>query len=423
MENEHIRIREGLDIPVSGDPEQAVYPGQPLFEDKYDPAVCYSSPGRGHVVAINRGARRALDSVVVRIEENGAEGASFKPLSLDEIRTINGDQAAIRLQQSGLWTAFRTRPFSRVPLSGTRPNSLFVTAIDTRPLAANPAVVIAKEQAAFIAGLQVLTSLTDGTVFLCTKPQSPFENPDIDGVRHVSFSGPHPAGLAGTHIHFLDPVDMGHVAWHIGYQDVIAIGFLFISGAISTGRVVALGGDGVGQPRLVSTRLGASTGELLEGSLLNARECRVVSGSVLDGRTAVNNLAFLGRYHQQVSVIHEGGKRRLLGWAGLFPRRYTATASLIRKKRPKQKWAFTTSQNGRFTGMIPLRAFEKLTPLDILPSLLFRALMVRDTDQAQALGCLELDEEDLALCSFVCPAKYDYGTVLRVNLDQIEKEG
>jgi Na+-transporting NADH:ubiquinone oxidoreductase subunit A len=449
-----IRIKNGLNVPVKGEPEQSVYPGpgirqvalcgpdypglkprllisegdavglgQPLFCDKRDPAVSYASPGKGKVIAINRGARRVLESVVVRLEENQVKDECFDPLSADQIGALDGDEAAERLLQSGLWTALRTRPFSRVPFSGSRPRSIFVTAVDTRPLAANPAVVIEKNAAGFATGLQVLSSLTNGNIFLCTAPDSGIAIAGIDRLRHAEFSGPHPAGLPGTHIHFLDPVGAERTAWHIGYQDVIAIGALFSSGTIETGRIIALGGDGVTQPRLLKTRLGASIEELLAGSLLDVRECREVSGSVLDGRAAQGNLAFMGRYHQQVSVIHEGGDRSLLGWTGLFPRRYTAAPALLRKTGQKQKRNFTTSQNGRFTGMIPLRAFDKVVPLDILPAPLFRALMVKDTDQAQALGCLELDEEDLALCSFVCPAKYDYGAVLRINLDQIEKEG
>lgn len=454
MAVENIRIKDGLNIPITGEPEQRIHPGprikhvalcgpdypglkprllvsegdevtlgQPLFADKRDPPVQYASPAGGTVVAVNRGARRALHSVVVRVQENGAGDLRYEPATRDDSRSLDGNEVAARLMQSGLWTAFRTRPFSRVPLSGTRPRSIFVTAIDTRPLSADPVVVIEKNSAAFRAGLRVLTALTDGDLFLCTAPGSALETDDVQRLRRAEFAGPHPAGLPGTHIHFLDPVAADRVAWHIGYQDVIAIGTLFSAGTIETGRVVALAGDGVIQPRLITTRLGASTTELLEGSLLDVRECRAISGSVLDGRAADGSLAFLGRYHQQVSVIHEGGDRHLFGWTGLFPRRYTAARTLLRKTGQKRKRAFTTSQNGRFTGMIPLRAFDKVIPLDILPSPLFRAMMVRDTDQAQALGCLELDEEDLALCSFVCPAKYDYGSILRINLDQIEKEG
>jgi Na+-transporting NADH:ubiquinone oxidoreductase subunit A len=173
----------------------------------------------------------------------------------------------------------------------------------------------------------------------------------------------------------------------------------------------------------VTTRLGASTDDLTINELAHDQSYRVISGSVLNGRTAVGHNAFLGRYHNQLSVIGDGDKSRLLGWLGLVMNRYTASSVFFRRKNHFIKRSFTTAQNGDFSAMLPVDTFERILPLDILPSPLLRALMVRDTDQAQALGCLELDEEDLALCSFVCPAKYDYGTVLRTNLDQIEKEG
>ncbi len=448
-------IKQGLDIPVAGAPEQAIhegpsvrrfalcgpdYPGlkprmlveagdevvlgQPLFIDKRDPAVPYTSPGSGRVVAVNRGARRRLESVVVEESESQRPGEqSFEPVTAEAIDSLPLEAVAERLRSAGLWTAFRTRPFSHVPHSDTRPHSLFVTAIDTRPLAADPRLVIEPARDAFEAGLRALARLQPQRLYLCTAPGWPFELPPLEWLRHAEFSGPHPAGLPGTHIHLLEPVGAERVAWHIAYPDVIAIGRLFTEGRIAPERVVALGGEGIERPRLVRTRQGASLTELLEGSLSCPGECRVVTGSVLCGRTAEKALSFLGRYHHQVAVIREGGDKHLFGWTGLFPRRYTAAPTLLRKTGHRRKAAFTTAQNGRYSGMIPMRAFDKVTPLDILPSPLFRALMVRDTDQAQALGCLELDEEDLALCEFLCPAKNDYGGALRINLDQIEREG
>ena len=397
--------------------------GQPLFVDKRDPQVQYCSPGQGTVTAINRGARRVLESVVIRLKDSGADDVCFDPLSDQQMSTLDRDQVAGRLQQSGLWTAFRTRPFSRVPPSFSSPCSIFVTAIDTRPFAADPALVVRDDSAAFVSGLRVLPLLTAGSVYLCTGPGWNIETPDIERLQTVEFSGPHPAGLPGTHIHHLDPVGADRVAWHIAYQDVIAIGKLFTSGSIHTTRVIALGGDCLEKPRLVKTKLGASIDELLDGEIRCPDDCRVISGSVLGGRSASGGLAYLGRYHHQVTVIREGGDKHLFGWVGLFPRRYTAALARLPGVGQERKQSFSTSQNGRFSGMIPIRVFEKVMPLDILPSPLFRALMVKDTDQAQALGCLELDEEDLALSSFVCPAKYDYGRVLRINLDQIEREG
>jgi Na+-transporting NADH:ubiquinone oxidoreductase subunit A len=252
----------------------------------------------------------------------------------------------------------------------------------------------------------LLPLLTKGIVFLCTSPEWDINTPAVDRLETTTFSGPHPAGLAGTHIHHLYPAGPGRVVWQIDYQDVIAIGKLFSTGSLPASRVVALGGECLARPRLVKTHLGASLNELLADGVSQYEGFRVLSGSVLDGRTANAGLAYLGRYHNQVSVIPEGGQRRLFGWLG---------------RTRKRRWS--TSQNGRFSGMIPMPVFEQVIPLDILPAALFRALLVKDSDQARALGCLELDEEDLALCGYLCPAKTDYGHALRISLDQIEREG
>lgn len=450
----HIHINRGLDIPLTGEPEQTIHsaapvghvalcgldyaglkprvlvsegdqvdPLQPLFIDKRDPAVQYCAPGRGTVVAINRGTRRVLQTVVVELESPGLEETVFEGWSEEQVNRLLREEIVERLLRSGLWTSFRTRPFSQVPHSQSIPRAIFVTAIDTRPLAADPRVAIHLDVSAFAAGLQVMSRLTRGPVNLCTASDWDIEVPEAEGLRIAQFSGPHPSGLPGTHIHYLYPASQERVVWHIGYQDVIAVGKLFRSGVIDQKRIVALSGASVAKPRLVSTRIGASTEELTQGEITDPESCRVISGSVLGGRTAAGNLAFLGRYHDQISVIEEGGTRRFMGWTDVLPHRYSATRTFKRKTGHRFKFPLPTAQNGRFSGMIPMRVFEKVMPLDILPSPLFRALLVTDTDQAQALGCLELDEEDLALCAFVCPAKIDYSLFLRLNLNQIQREG
>ena len=449
-----IRIRKGFDVPIEGEPEQVVYPGapvrhvalcgvdyvglrprllvepgeavglgQPLWEDKRDPAVCYPSPGRGVVSAINRGAHRMLESVVVSLQDSGAQDVEFEALTTRQIDKLDRDRVAERMQRSGLWTALRTRPFSRVPASHSTPRAIFVSAVDTRPLAPDPAVVVARDVEHFALGLSVLTRLTPGSVWLCTGPGWTITLPGIDRVRRVAFSGPHPAGLPGTHMHFLEPVGPGRTNWNIGYQDVTALGRLFHRGVIETGRIVSLCGACTREPRLVTARIGAALEEVLRDGTCEAEVCRVISGSVLGGRAATGTLAYLGRYHDQVTVLREGGRSFVFGWTGLVPRRFTTAPTFARTTGHRRRWAFSTTQNGRFSGMLPMRVFDRVMPLDILPSPLLRALLVKDTERAQALGCLELDEEDLALCSFVCPAKQDYGVALRANLEQIEKEG
>jgi Na+-transporting NADH:ubiquinone oxidoreductase subunit A len=364
-----------------------------------------------------------LLSVVVELDRQGEDGSEYSSLTVDAPReTIRAARRSY-----GLWTAFRTRPFSKVPQSDSAPRSIFITAIDTRPLAADPGVVVAAEYDAFEVGLNIVGRLTEGPVFLCTGPGWNGPTGESDKVRHVSFTGPHPAGLPGTHIHHLDPVSAQRSVWHIGYQDIIAIGKLLAEGRISVERVVALGGAGLEQPRLVKTRLGANLNDLTAGELKLAdgagRMPRLISGSVLSGRTGIGAEAFLGRYHVQVSAIPEGGERELFGWSGVFSRAFSFSGLLKRRQGHKTLRPLSTARNGRPTAMVPVDAFEHIIPLDILPVPLLRALLIRDTDQAQALGCLELDAEDLALCSFVCPGKNDYGDALRRNLDQIEREG
>lgn len=444
-----INIKRGLDLPIAGAPAQRIEAGRPvrsvavvgfdyptmkptmavqvgdrvklgqiLFSDKKSEGVHYTAPGAGVVSAVHRGEKRVLQSVVIDLE--GDEEVTFTSYSPAQLDGLSSEQVRENLQQSGLWTALRTRPFSKVPAVDATPASIFVTAIDTHPLAADPAIVIAEQPEAFEAGLKVLTNLAK--VFLCKAPNASLPGESLAKVQVESFNGPHPAGLAGTHIHFLDPVSASKSVWTIGYQDVIAVGKLFTSGRLSVVRVVSLAGPVVEQPRLVRARLGANLDELTAGELQPGAN-RVVSGSLLGGRTAHGAFAYLGRYHQQVSCLREGKEREMLHYMRPGVDKHSILNIYISKLMAGKKFAFSTSTNGSPRAMVPVGNYEEVMPLDVLPTQLLRALIVGDTEVAQKLGCLELDEEDLALCSYVCAGKYEYGPILRDNLTRIEKEG
>jgi len=297
-----------------------------------------------------------------------------------------------------------------------------VTAIDTNPLAANPDVVVQRESEAFLQGLNVIATLTDGTVHVCTAADSSIACPESAGFQNSQFAGPHPAGLVGTHIHFLDPVDENRTVWHIGYQDVIAIGKLFTSGRLPVERIVALCGPAISNPRLISTRVGANTAELVDGEI-DGSDVRVVSGSVLSGHRAAGWAVWLGRYDNQITVLHEGSPREFLSFMRLGIGKYSSTRAFVGNLFGPREYSLTTSQNGSPRAMVSIGSFEQVMPLDILPTPLLKALLVRDTDTARDLGCLELAEEDLALCSFVCNGKYEYGRHLRKSLHEIEVNG
>ena len=447
-----ITIRRGLDVPISGAPEQAIedgpsvhcvaligfdYPGmkptmqvkagdrvrkgQILFTDKKNPAVNYTAPAGGVVSAINRGDKRIFQSLVIDVDGT-EEAVTFESFAPDALTKLPGDTVVSQLLSSGLWTALRTRPYNKVPDPATHPHSIFVTAMDTNPLAADPAVVIAQSPELFSYGLSVLARLTEGKVFVCHADGTTLKTPESNRIRQEAFSGPHPAGLVGTHIHFLDPASEKKTIWHIGYQDVMAIGALFTTGQLSTDRVVALAGPQINKPRLLRTRLGASLETLAAGQLKPGNN-RIISGSVLSGRNAKGPLAWLGRYHTQVSVITEGVEREFMGWFSPGVNKFSAMSIYLSSLLKGKRFAMNSNTNGSPRAIVPIGAYEKVMPLDILPTHLLRYLVVGDIETAQKLGALELDEEDLALCTFVCPGKYEYGPILRDVLTRIEQEG
>ncbi|MFT5374494.1 MAG: Na+-transporting NADH:ubiquinone oxidoreductase subunit A [Candidatus Latescibacterota bacterium] len=448
MASSRIKIKRGLDLPITGSPEQVIENGakvrhvavigpdyigmrptmavaegdqvalgQVLFEDKRTPGVLFTAPASGKVIAVNRGAKRALQSVVIEVAGNAEE--RFEQFSDVAPEQLSREQVRDKLVASGLWPALRTRPYSKVPALDSAPHSLFVTVIDTNPLAADPQVVLIGQEEDFALGLKVLGKLSDGPVYLCKAPGATIAGA---GAEEVEFAGPHPAGLPGTHIHFLDPVGPEKTVWHINYQDVIAVGKLFATGRLSSERVIALAGPQVERPRLIRTLLGACVSELVAGELKDG-ENRVISGSVLAGRTTAGPFDFLGRYHVQVSVLGEGREREFLGWQKPGFDKFSIKNVYVAKLFPGKLFDFTTSTEGSDRAMVPISAYEKIMPLDIVPVFLLRALIVGDSDQAQLLGCLELDEDDLGLCTFVCPGKYEYGSILRNNLEKIEMEG
>ncbi|TCS42633.1 Na(+)-translocating NADH-quinone reductase subunit A [Reinekea marinisedimentorum] len=444
-----ITIKKGLNLPISGAPRQEilegkqvssialvgydyhgmkptmlvregdkVIKGQPVFTDKKNEGVIYTSPAAGTVKQINRGAKRVFQSLV--IEKEGTEAVEFKSFSAKEIAGLNADAVVDQLVQSGQWTALRTRPYSKVPAIDSKPKAIFVQAMDTNPLAADPEVIIAERSEEFKLGLQILTKLTEGKVWLCKAPGANIAT--TDGVSVEEFAGVHPAGNPGTHIHFLDPVTASKTVWTIGYQDVIAFGHLFSTGQIDTSRVISLAGPEVKNPRLVRTEVGADLETVVAGEV-NVTDFRTISGSVFGGRTAEGPLAFLGRYHTQVSILRNDSSRPMVHFLQLGRESHSVKKTYLSSFFKNKLFNFSTTTNGSERGMIPIGQYEQVMPLDILATQLLRAIVCSDLESAEQLGALELDEEDLALCTYVCFAKYEYGPILRDALTKIEAEG
>ncbi len=479
------QIRKGLDLPIAGEPQQKVSPkkvnrvavmaldhvglkprmfvqpgdvvkrGQALFEDKKAVGALFTAPGAGTVCAVHRGERRALQSVVIDLTASEVAGApaaedlqAFSAYTGSPVEALSREQVRDLLVESGLWVSLRTRPMSYVPHPESVPSSIFITACDSNPLAPNMDVIAEGRQAALDAGVLALTKLTPGIIYFCKSAKDKLAPMvSASNLQVETFAGPHPSGTVGVHIHTLDPIGLrtterrprwdhlglhihlldpvggAKTIWHIGLQDVLSVGELFLTGKLDVNRTVSLGGPMVKKPRLLHTRLGASIEELVAGELEDG-ENRVISGSVLNGRAAIGDaLGYLGRFHNQICVLREGREREFMGWLAPGANKFSVSRLFLSKLTPSKLFGMHTGTNGSPRAIVPIGLYEQVMPMDIQPTYLLRSLCVNDVEQAEKLGCLELDEEDLALCSFVDPGKTDFGPILRRNLELIEKEG
>jgi len=456
------KISRGLDLPIAGRPMQVIrgraavtrvaviaddFPGmkpriqveegetvrrgQVLFENRKVPGVLHTAPGAGRIIGIHRGARRALQSVVIDLSDSEREGTpraeeltSFASFSGRSPDALSRTDVRDLLVESGMWTALRTRPYSKSPAVDSTPAAIFVTAIDTAPLAPIPEVVLADRIADFERGLRIVAKLTDGETFLCVAEHSDLPGRVDAPVSVEVFAGPHPAGTPGLHIHLLKPVSRTRTVWHIGYQDVAAIGRLFETGVLDVDRVISVAGPPVRDPSLVRTRLGGSTDDIAGDAAEPDIEVRLIAGDVLSGKKADGDIfGFLGRFDRQISVIAEGRERQFLGWLAPGKDRFSVLRLFASRLFGVKEYAMTTALHGSLRPMVPVGTYEQMMPLDVLPTFLLRSMMVGDLEKVEALGALELDEEDLGLCTFVCHSKIVYGPILRRNLEMLESEG
>ncbi len=448
------KVSKGLDIPISGNINSqnisavsarniallgddyhglkptmlvkegnVVIKGQNLFEDKKNPGVKFTSPVSGKVVEINRGERRAFLSIVIEKNLNSTSEVSFE--SFKDASVIPKDLIIKNLIDSGLWTSFRTRPFSKIPKITDSPHEIFISLISSDPLNLDPELYLKHHIEDFNFGLEVISHIPKNCVHISTSIDNNLSKITSDKIRYHEFEGLHPVGLVGTQIHRISPVSINKTVWTINYQDVAMIGKLFKSGSIDASRTVALCGPQVEDPCLVKTEIGASISEITSGNTLDGNN-RFISGSVLCGREANSYTNYLGRYNAQVSVLREVEKedREFLNFLRPGLQKHSVLPVFFTKLKEKLlKLNYTTAMNGADRAIVPIGIFEDIFPFNIMITQLLKSIVIGDTELAQKLGILELDEEDLALCTYACPSKYDYGSLLREMLTKIEEEG
>lgn len=446
------KIKKGLNIPIKGAPKRElrekkdiskvailgedyilmkpsfrvkegdrVKKGEILFVCRKNEDIKFTSSISGFVESINRGEKRKFLSIIIKREGN--DEVNFKSFKLKDLESLKREDILEQLLNSGLWVSIRKRPFGKIAFPNELPSSIFINAMDTNPLAPDMNLVVMGKDDEINASLVILSKLTEGKLYLTKSTDLDINLKKCDKLEVNEFKGPHPAGNVGTHIHFINPVGKNRFVWYLNISDAIKIGELFLKGELNNEKIISLGGPVVKEPIHIKTIDGACIDEILENNLKTDKDIRIISGSILNGRVSKEPVNFLGKYHNQVSVLKEGFNRDFMGWAGFGFNRYSFLPVFMSYIFRNRKYDLTTGLNGGERAIVPIGVYEKVMPLDILPTFLLRALSIKDIDDAEKLGALELEEEDLALCSFVSPSKIDYGKLLRENLNIIEKEG
>ena len=433
-----IKISKGLDLPISGTPDPVISDtpkittvsllgndftgmkptmlvksgdlvkrGTKIFEDKKNPGVFFTSPAGGIVKEISRGERRKFLSIDIEIADNE-----------DHVEFDTNENTRNLLINSGLWNAFRSRPFNRTPSIDSTPNAIFINACDTNPLAVDPYFIIKEDLKYFNRGLRALCENFSCPIHCC------YQNADfdlsVDGINYHQFSGPHPSGLTSTHINKIYPVNLKRIAWTIGYQDVISIGYLLEHAFLRTHKLIALGGPSVFSPSLIKARISGNIDELTAGKLETGS--RVISGSVLYGHASEGVMNYLGFYDSLISAIPDQANDIFLNWLMPGSKLHSKLNVFISSFLKPSNFIFNTSVNGGDRAIVPVGSYDEVLPMDILVPQLLKALVVGDREQAVDLGMLELAPEDLAVCSYICPSKYDYCSILANNLNELYLE-
>ena len=408
----------GLTPKLSLKEGEEVKAGAPLFFDKYNPEIVFTSPVGGKVVSINRGERRKILEVVVKVDENTGT-VEFKKT---DPASISGDEVKKLILKSGLWSFIKKRPYGVIANPNEKPKAIFISTFDTAPLSPDYSVIIAGQETTFQTGINALNQLTEGKVYLGLDAKS--DSKIFKGIKNVEtnyFSGPHPAGNVGIQIHQIAPLNKGEIVWTINPQDVLFIGRLFEIGKLDLSKIVALAGSEVEKPKYYKTILGASIASLTSGKLKSENKVRVISGNVLTG-TKVSQDNFLGYYDSMVTVIPEGDEYEFMGWATLGINKFSASKTFFSSLLPKKEYTLDANMHGGERAFVLSGQYEKYVPMDILPVHLLKAIIVNDIDKMEQLGIYEVVEEDLALCEYACTSKIKVQDILREGINSMIKE-
>ena len=398
-----------------------VLAGSPLFFNKEYPDVKVGSPVSGEVLEVTRGAKRKILGIKIRAEKE----TRYVDFPVANAASMSGEDVKKRLLDQCLWAYVKRRPYGTVARPEDKPLAIYISGFDSAPLAGDCDYILHGKEKEFQAGLDVLKQLTDGKVHLNLHREwntdAVFK--DAKGVQINWVSGPHPSGNVGVQIHHIQPLNKGESVFTVAAQDVSLIGNAFLTGKYDASRLVAVGGSSVKAPKYFKTIQGAKVSTLLAGNV-EGENNRVISGNVLTG-DKVDADGHLGFFHKEVNVIPEGDHAKFFlteGWAGPGFAKHSANRSYFSWLMPSKKYELDTNTNGESRALVVTGEYENVFPMDIYPQHLVKAIMIGDIELMENLGIYEVDDEDFALCEYVCTSKTPVQKVVREGLALIEKE-
>ena len=398
-------------------PEDTVKAGDALFVDKKCPELRFVSPVSGKVVAVNRGERRRVLSVVVEADGQNA-AVEYKA---KDVPSLSADEVKADLLQSGLFAFIRQRPYDVIASPNDAPTAIFVSAFDSKPLAVDFEVALAGNEADFQTGLDALSRMAPVYLGVNGKQNSAALNVPKN-VTVTCFDGPHPAGNVGVQINHISPVNKGEIVWTVAAEDVIFIGRLFNKGKVDFTRTIALAGSEVKNPSYSKVVLGAQISSITEGRLEKNNTLRIIDGNVLTGNKTTED-GFLGAFSTEITVIPEIlNDAELLGWIAPRCSMFSTSRSYFSWLFPNRKFTMDARIKGGERHMIMSGEYDKVFPMDIYAGYLIKAIITGDIDRMEALGIYEVAPEDFALAEFVDSSKLELQRIVRQGLDMLRKE-
>lgn len=412
---------QGIDRPkILVQEGERVKAGTPIFYDKKSSQVQYTAPVSGKVTAVVRGDKRKPLFIKIEADET-IEYAEFTNYAPNEIKSLTKEQVMEQMLGSGVWANLIERPFGLIANPEHNPKSIFISTFDTSPLAPDYDFVFEGQGQFLQAGLDAVSKLTAGSVHISVQSGKGNAFKSLQGAEIHEFSGPHPAGNVGTQIHKIDPINKEEFVWTLTPYGLQQIGKLFLEGRYDATKVIALAGSEVNKPQYYETIIGVNLTSIVSGNI-NEDNTRIIAGNVLTGeKTAGDN--YLGYYDNLITVLPEGNDRKFLGW--ILPGKNKLSfhrafgLSLIKSKN--KEYELNTNLHGEERAFVQTGSYERVTPIDILPMYLFKAIMARDFEEMEALGIYEVIEEDIALCEFIDVSKTDLQAILREGLDALQE--